>query len=75
MGVEASGSSSWDTHLVPVYIDPAAPTSVNLAAVSETGSNKSDDVTNLNNTAGKTLQFQVTGVLSAPTSRCFPTAN
>ena len=64
LGVRAAGSSAWDTQTVAVYVNPAAPTSVTLAAASDTGSSDSDGLTNLNNTAGKTLQFQVDGVIS-----------
>ncbi|MCC6124344.1 MAG: peptidylprolyl isomerase [Pirellulales bacterium] len=59
-----STSSLYDSQLVPVYVNPAAPTSVQLLAASDTGSSNSDRVTNLNNSAGKTLQFQVNGVIS-----------
>jgi cyclophilin family peptidyl-prolyl cis-trans isomerase len=63
VGVRASTvlsgqNPSWDTQRVPVYINPAAPAGVTLLSTAY------DGVTNLNNTSDKTLQFQVTGVLS-----------
>ena len=57
-------NSNWDLQYVPVYVHPAAPTSISLLAASDTGDSTSDGLTNLNNTSGKTLQFQVDGVLS-----------
>ncbi len=63
-----------DTQLVPVYISPAAPTGVDLLPAYDTGASNSDNLTNLNNTAGKTLQFEVSGVTSeARRSSCSPT--
>jgi len=50
---------------VPVYINPAAPTSVQLTAASDTGASQSDNLTDLNNSSSsKTLQFLVSGVVS-----------
>ena len=47
---------------------PAAPTGVDLAAVSDTGVSSSDDVTRFNNaTPGASLQFVVSGTLSGAT--------
>ena len=59
--VGASGSSSpSDTQLVPVYVAPAALSSIQLLS----GSNS---FTDLNNSTGKPLQFQVKGVASGAT--------
>ncbi|MCE5269048.1 MAG: peptidylprolyl isomerase, partial [Planctomycetaceae bacterium] len=73
LGVASSGAVNKvaDTQLVPVYISPAAPTSVDLLAVFDTGTSSSDNLTNLNNTTGKTLQFQVNGVVSGATVELF----
>ena len=76
VGVEAANASSsdslaWDTQLVPVYINPAAPSSIQLTPASDTGSSQSDNLTNLNNTSGKTLQFQVGGVVSGALVQLF----
>ena len=57
-------NTNWDLEYVPVYVHPAAPTSVTLLTASDTGDSNTDRLTNLNNTSGKTLQFQVDGVLS-----------
>jgi cyclophilin family peptidyl-prolyl cis-trans isomerase len=57
------GTDKPDYQYVPVYVAPAKPTLVTLATVSDTGSDTGDGVTNLNNSAGKALQFQVSGVL------------
>ena len=67
VGVEPSTSdtnSSFDTQMVPVYIDPAAPTGIDLASSSDTGTSNSDNLTSTN--AG--LSFSVTGVISAQVS-------
>jgi cyclophilin family peptidyl-prolyl cis-trans isomerase len=53
-----------DFQYVPVYVSPAKPTVVTLATASDTGSSDSDGVTSLNNSNGKTLHFQVDGVLA-----------
>ena len=59
----SDGNTSADSQLVPVYLDPLAPTSVQLLSTS--GSDGSSNaVTDLDNTAGKTLEFQVNGVLA-----------
>jgi cyclophilin family peptidyl-prolyl cis-trans isomerase len=62
--VGTSSTNLLDAQTVPIYINPAAPTGIQLLAASDTGSSTSDGVTNLNNTSGKTLQFQVNGVIS-----------
>ncbi len=63
VGVLSPTSGTWDLQSVPVYISPAAPSSVSLLPTSNSGASNSDDVTNLNNAAGAELQFQVDGVL------------
>jgi cyclophilin family peptidyl-prolyl cis-trans isomerase len=60
-----------DSQLIPVYVTPLAPTSVTLLAGSDTGASNSDHVTNLNNTSGKALQFQVSGLTSGNTVRLY----
>ena len=57
--------------MVPVYVNPAAPTSIQLTAASDTGVSQSDNLTDLNNTSGKTLQFQVGGVVSGSLVQLF----
>lgn len=52
-----SGRDVWDLQAVPVYVNPAKPS---LTLLTDSGA--SDGITNLNNTAGKTLQFRVSGV-------------
>ena len=52
-----------DTQMVPVYVSPAAPT-LDLIAGSDSGTSDSDNITNLDNTAGKTLHFRVSGVVN-----------
>ena len=66
----ATSSDTADTQVVPVYVSPAGPTRVTLSSASDTGTS-SDALTNLNNTAGKTLQFQVDGVLSGASVEVF----
>jgi cyclophilin family peptidyl-prolyl cis-trans isomerase len=71
LAVRGPTSSLWDAQLVPLYINPAAPTSISLVATSDTGSSNSDRLTNLNNTAGKTLQFEVGGVVTGATVQLY----
>jgi cyclophilin family peptidyl-prolyl cis-trans isomerase len=67
---DAAGSS-FDIQAVPVFINPAAPTSVDLLDASDTGTSSTDNLTRLNNLGGKTLQFQVNGVLPGATVKLF----
>lgn len=62
VGVRQADGNTWDTQEVPVFIKPVAPASVELLAGSDTGASNSDRITRLNNTAGNTLQFRVSGV-------------
>ncbi len=71
LGVESPNSGVWDSQAVPVYINPAAPSGVTLLAASDTGSSDLDGLTNLDNSNGKTLQFQVDGVLAGATIRLY----
>jgi len=53
----------YDMQSIPVAVAPAAPTSIDLLAGSDTGSSNSDNLTNLNNSSNSaTLTFQVSGV-------------
>ena len=63
-------SVAWDTQFVSVYINPSAPTSIQLLDVSDTGTS-GDNATNLNNSAGNTLQFEIDGVLSGALVQLF----
>jgi len=60
---EGWDTQSWDTQAVPIFVHPAAPTSVELLPISDTLENDSDRITDLNNTAAETLWFEVHGVL------------
>jgi cyclophilin family peptidyl-prolyl cis-trans isomerase len=60
----SSDGDACDSQTVPIYISPAAPTGIQLLSTSDTGANTADGLTNLNNTSGNTLQFQVSGVVS-----------
>lgn len=74
-GVSASSqpnSSFPDTQMVPLFVNPAAPTSITLASISDTGSNTGDGVTSRNNSSGGTaLQFVVSGVTVGDTVTLF----
>jgi large repetitive protein len=64
----ATPDSAPNTQMVPLFIDPAAPTAVTLEASSDTGSSNSDGITSLNNSnSSHELQFLVTGVTSGDT--------
>jgi cyclophilin family peptidyl-prolyl cis-trans isomerase len=71
VGAASETNDTWDTQLIPVYINPAAPAGITLQAESDTGSSNTDKLTNLNNTPGKTLQFQVDGVMADATVELF----
>ncbi len=64
-GVDSSATpnSAPNTQMIPLFIDPAAPTGISLVAGSDSGSSSSDDITSFNNSdANHELQFLVTGV-------------
>lgn len=71
VGVRASDGTTWDTQAVPVLVTPAAPTIVDLLASSDTGDSSTDNVTNLDNTAGRELRFRVHGVMAGATVSLF----
>jgi ribosomal protein S16 len=60
-------NTSYDGQYVPVYIDPAAPTSIALLAASDTGGSNSDGITSINHG----LKFQVNGVLDGAEVKLF----
>ncbi|NLY00247.1 MAG: hypothetical protein GXY83_29465 [Rhodopirellula sp.] len=64
MSPGTAASKPWDTQVVPVYIAPEAPTGIQLLTSSDTGISDGDGITNLDNTAGKTLRFSVSGVIA-----------
>jgi hypothetical protein len=59
MVLKAGDSTGDDTQQVPLYIAPAAPTGITLLNASA-----GTDTTTANNTAGRLLQFRVTGTVS-----------
>ena len=68
-GVSSSAASSPqnnepNTQMVPLFINPAAPSSVMLEAGSDTGFSSTDGITSLNNFANHTLKFDVSGLMS-----------
>lgn len=67
----SSDTTPFDTQYVPLYIKPALPSSIALQPSSDTGTSNTDKVTNLNNTAGKTLQFLIGGTVSGATVELF----
>ncbi len=68
--VDSNDSNPWDTEVIPVYVNPAAPT-VTLAAASDTGLSSTDGVTNLNGSSGKPLTFTVGGTISGAVVEVF----
>lgn len=69
-GVNSSATPGFapSTRMVPLFIDPAAPTGVTLEAASDTGSSSSDGITSLNNSSSsQELQFLVSGVTAGDT--------
>ncbi|MBN1587906.1 MAG: peptidylprolyl isomerase [Pirellulales bacterium] len=67
VGVSNTAYSAWDTQAIPVLVTPAAPTSVELVASSDTGASNTDDLTYLNNTTDQALWFRVNGVVDGAT--------
>lgn len=63
-GVRATNGSSWDTQFVPLLINPAAPTGIDLVSSSDTGASSSDNITNLDNSSGEAMTFSISGTLS-----------
>jgi len=60
----ASDISAVDYQVVPILIDPAAPTAIELLAGTDTGTSSNDGVTGLNNSAdADALRFRVYGVV------------
>lgn len=59
-----------DAQTIPVLVTPAAPT-VQLAAESDTGTSDSDHITALNNSAGKTLKFELSGLTTGAMVRVY----
>ncbi len=57
-----------DTQMVPLFIDPAAPTSIAVLPESDTGVSDHDGITSLNNAdSAHVLKFSVTGVTPGDT--------
>jgi cyclophilin family peptidyl-prolyl cis-trans isomerase len=52
-----------DTQYVPVYVTSDTPPTIELLTSSDTGLSTSDNITSLDNTAGKALGFLVKGVV------------
>jgi uncharacterized repeat protein (TIGR01451 family) len=58
-----------NTQMVPLFIDPATPTSIAMEAGSDMGFGDGNPITSLNNSdANHTLKFDVTGLMSPGTS-------
>ena len=62
--VGAVSGSPHDTQLVPVLVQPSAPSGITLATASDTGWSDSDGLTNLNNDVGNPLIFEVSGIVA-----------
>ncbi|HLA84154.1 MAG TPA: peptidylprolyl isomerase [Thermoguttaceae bacterium] len=71
LGVSNTSNSAWDTQAVPVFVTPAAPTSIELLSSSDTGTSTTDRLTNLNNADDHSLWFRVNGVVSGATVRLY----
>jgi cyclophilin family peptidyl-prolyl cis-trans isomerase len=68
----AQTTAAFDSQVVPLFVSPAAPTSIDLVAASDTGTSNTDNLTRLrNNDASNRLQFLVTGVLPGAEVRVF----
>ncbi|HEY7116210.1 MAG TPA: peptidylprolyl isomerase [Tepidisphaeraceae bacterium] len=64
--------AGFDSQIFPLFVNPAAPTSIDLLDASDTGASTTDNLTRLNNaSASSKLQFQVNGVLSGAVVKLF----
>ena len=63
VGVKEPTSSTWDTQSVPVFINPAAPSGIDLLESADTGVNSDNITSKNNNAAGNALSFHVQGVV------------
>ncbi|MDB5319867.1 MAG: peptidyl-prolyl cis-trans isomerase cyclophilin type [Phycisphaerales bacterium] len=69
---QAPDTSVIDTQYTPIFISPAAPSSIDLVSASDTGVSDTDNVTRLNNsTAAGKLSFQVNGVVAGAVVQLF----
>lgn len=64
LSAQAYAGGPADYQYVPLYIQPAAPSGIQLLTSSDTGASSSDGITRLDNTPGKTLGFRVMGVVA-----------
>jgi len=62
--IARGGGADADSQTVPVLIDPAAPSRVELLSSSDTGPDDNDGITNPANVADGALKFRVYGVLA-----------
>jgi cyclophilin family peptidyl-prolyl cis-trans isomerase len=68
----AQDPNAFDSQVVPLFVSPAAPTSIDLLSAYDTGTSATDNITRLNNaTAGSKLQFLVGGVLPGALVKLF----
>jgi cyclophilin family peptidyl-prolyl cis-trans isomerase len=68
----AFSRQAFDSQVVPLFVSPAAPTSIDLLAASDTGTSSTDNLTRLRNAdAAGRLSFQVSGVLAGAEVRLF----
>jgi cyclophilin family peptidyl-prolyl cis-trans isomerase len=59
----AQDLGAFDSQIVPLFVSPAAPSSIDLLSASDTGVSDTDNITRLNNaSAGTKLSFQINGV-------------
>lgn len=64
--------SAFDSQQVPLFVSPAAPTSIDLMDVADTGISNTDNLTRLNNANSTSrLEFLISGVLSGAQVQLF----
>ncbi len=61
----------FDTQAVPVVVTPTTPITIDLDALSDSGSSSTDNITINNNNGGNTLKFLVSGVTPGATVQLF----
>jgi cyclophilin family peptidyl-prolyl cis-trans isomerase len=63
---------AFDSEIVPLFVAPAPPSSIDLLAASDTGVSNTDNITRLNNsTAAGKLSFQINGVIAGAVVQLF----
>ena len=68
----AQTTAAFDSQIAPIFVSPAAPTSIDLLDASDTGVSSTDNLTRLNNAnPSAKMQFLISGVLAGAQVQLF----